>query len=272
MATSYFVKPGDTLWKIANAYGTTVGDIVRVNPQIKDPNEIFPGQEITIPTTQSGNTEPVQSTPAPNYKVYVVVPGDTLSGIADRFGTSLSVIENANPQITNPNDIFPGQLINVPDTTVASPTPEPTPEPTPQPPLMYDAVGDKAINIPSDAEIVAGYIDGPVSQWNQSDWDRFGTAKKVTITVFGGDADVYDIESGDGTPRSAALWLKLYPGRTLYYSLANQDAIDQACSGLTFNRWVADWTGTPHLVEGSVATQYQSTERFDLSITNGVWP
>jgi spore coat assembly protein SafA len=46
---------------------------------------------------------------------YVVQQGDTLSGIAQKFGVSLSDLEAANPQITNPDLIVPGQLINIPD-------------------------------------------------------------------------------------------------------------------------------------------------------------
>jgi spore coat assembly protein SafA len=45
---------------------------------------------------------------------YIVQPGDTLSGIAERFGVSLSDLEKANPQIPDPNRIFPGQVINIP--------------------------------------------------------------------------------------------------------------------------------------------------------------
>src|SRR5436305_10017814 len=45
---------------------------------------------------------------------YVVQQGDTLSGIAQEFGVSLSDLEAANPQITNPDLIFPGQVINIP--------------------------------------------------------------------------------------------------------------------------------------------------------------
>jgi spore coat assembly protein SafA len=44
----------------------------------------------------------------------VVQRGDTLSGIAERFGVSLSDLEKANPQITNPDLIFPGQVIIIP--------------------------------------------------------------------------------------------------------------------------------------------------------------
>lgn len=47
-------------------------------------------------------------------RTYVVQRGDTLSGIARMFGVSLSDLEVANPQITDPNRISPGQVINIP--------------------------------------------------------------------------------------------------------------------------------------------------------------
>lgn len=43
-----------------------------------------------------------------------VHPGDTLSGIASSNGVSLSSIERANPQLTNPDLIYAGQKINLP--------------------------------------------------------------------------------------------------------------------------------------------------------------
>ena len=44
----YFVKPGDTLWKIAKKFRSTVDDIARVNG-IDDPNKIYAGQQLYIP-------------------------------------------------------------------------------------------------------------------------------------------------------------------------------------------------------------------------------
>ena len=44
----YFVKPGDTLWKIAKKFKSTVEDIARVN-EIEDINKIYPGQQLYIP-------------------------------------------------------------------------------------------------------------------------------------------------------------------------------------------------------------------------------
>ena len=47
--TIYVVQPGDTLFKIAQKFNVTVDDILAANPDIKDPNVIFPGQKIFIP-------------------------------------------------------------------------------------------------------------------------------------------------------------------------------------------------------------------------------
>ncbi len=44
----YFVKPGDTIWKISKKFKSTIDDIVRVN-EIEDPNKIYPGQQLYIP-------------------------------------------------------------------------------------------------------------------------------------------------------------------------------------------------------------------------------
>lgn len=44
----YFVKPGDTLWKIAKKFRSTVSDIARVN-NIEDVNKIYAGQQLFIP-------------------------------------------------------------------------------------------------------------------------------------------------------------------------------------------------------------------------------
>ena len=44
----YFVKPGDTLWKIAKKFKSTIDDIKRIN-SIEDANKIFVGEQLYIP-------------------------------------------------------------------------------------------------------------------------------------------------------------------------------------------------------------------------------
>ena len=58
---------------------------------------------------------------------YTVKPGDTLSKIAMRNGVSLAQLVQANPQITNPNNIRVGDVINVPDSTVTTENTKPLP-------------------------------------------------------------------------------------------------------------------------------------------------
>jgi spore coat assembly protein SafA len=98
----YVVHQGDTLSGIAESFGVSLPALEAANPRITNPNLIFPGQVILIPVTP----------PAPG--TYVVQSGDTLSGIAEKFGVSLSALEAANPQVSDPNLIFPGQVLNLP--------------------------------------------------------------------------------------------------------------------------------------------------------------
>lgn len=46
--------------------------------------------------------------------VYIVRKGDTLWGIAKRYGVALTALIAANPQIKNPNLIYPGDRVNIP--------------------------------------------------------------------------------------------------------------------------------------------------------------
>lgn len=47
----YTVKKGDSLWKIAEKNQVGLSELIKANPQLKNPAYIVPGQKITIPTT-----------------------------------------------------------------------------------------------------------------------------------------------------------------------------------------------------------------------------
>ena len=67
-ATVYTVRRGDTLIRIASRFGVTVNAILRVNPQIKNPNRIYAGQRINIP---AGGSQP----PAVTQRVNIYMIG-----------------------------------------------------------------------------------------------------------------------------------------------------------------------------------------------------
>lgn len=55
---SYIVQAGDTMWGIARRFGTTLAELVAANPQISDPNLIYVGQEIFLPTSSPAPAPP----------------------------------------------------------------------------------------------------------------------------------------------------------------------------------------------------------------------
>lgn len=98
----YTVKRGDTLTEIAVKTGQNLQQLLKKNPQIKNPNLIRIGQHIEI------------GKPTNNYTVR---KGDTLSDIAKTHQTTVGDILRANPkQIHNRNLIYPGQKLNMPST------------------------------------------------------------------------------------------------------------------------------------------------------------
>jgi len=107
---TYIVMRGDTLKVLANRFGTSMDVLVSLNVDINNINVIYEGQRMVVP---SGSGVP--STPPPaSGGIYTVQRGDTLRKIADRLNTTVDAILKVNPQISNPNLIYAGQVINLP--------------------------------------------------------------------------------------------------------------------------------------------------------------
>lgn len=99
---TYTVQSGDTLSGIAAAYGTTYQKLASLNG-ISNPNFLTAGQLLRVTGSASSNY---------NGSVYYVHNGDTLSGIAAKYGTSYQSLASANG-ISNPNYLYVGQSIKV---------------------------------------------------------------------------------------------------------------------------------------------------------------
>ena len=97
---TYVVKRGDTLAAIARRYGMKAGDLASYN-RLRNPNALTIGQVIKVPAT------------VPQNKTYVVKRGDTVSGIATRFGVrSEDIIRASN--LRRPDRLSIGQVLTIP--------------------------------------------------------------------------------------------------------------------------------------------------------------
>ena len=136
-ALTHYVVWGDTLWDLSRYYGTSIDAIVQANSKITDPNLIYAGDTLEIPVDPTATPGATQMPPTPGATAtipsgafqYTIQSGDTLASIARRFNTTVAAILQVNPQITNPNVIYAGQVILIPSGTGGYPTPIP-PQPT----------------------------------------------------------------------------------------------------------------------------------------------
>lgn len=136
--SSLTVVQGDTLRKIADRCGTTVSALRRANPDIGSGDLIFPGQVLQLPGTILGTDG--------GYFIYIVARGDTLKGLATRFGTTMDALLRDNPEIKNANIIYEGQWIKV---YVVPTTPPPATPPPSSGQVYYVQRGDTLRNIAS---------------------------------------------------------------------------------------------------------------------------
>lgn len=104
--TTITIRYGDTLSELAIEYNTTVERLVELN-NIANPNLIYAGDTLIVPT----------SDPSSNItQIYVVQYGDTLSEIAQEYGTTVATLASIN-NIQNVNLIYVGQIIKIPSSS-----------------------------------------------------------------------------------------------------------------------------------------------------------
>ena len=98
-AKTHTVQSGETLSGIAAKYGTTYQSLAAING-IDNPNLIYAGQVLKLTGSAAAS------------KTYTVQSGDTLSGIAAKYGTTYQRLAQING-ISNPNVIYPGQVLKI---------------------------------------------------------------------------------------------------------------------------------------------------------------
>ncbi|MCE2468618.1 MAG: LysM peptidoglycan-binding domain-containing protein [Caldilineaceae bacterium] len=137
-ATSYRVRPGDTLFAIARAYGLDIR-VLATHNRLQDTEKLFAGQILSLPG-ETDVVEPlivpavtspqaaVQEPPLPSTDpasdqtglpqgpdsfVHIVQPGETLSDIATRFQATVLQVSDYNG-LDSEDLIVPGQRLLIP--------------------------------------------------------------------------------------------------------------------------------------------------------------
>ncbi len=103
----YTVRPGDTLYRIANAFGTNVPSLMQINawyPPIIEPDRLYPGQALLVrlPGMSEHSAVNVQ-----------VATGDTLYAISERFSVGVDLLAALNG-LERPESLRVGQLLYIP--------------------------------------------------------------------------------------------------------------------------------------------------------------
>lgn len=104
----HVVQPGDSLYRIGQRYSVSVAALAQAN-NISNVAHIYSGQSLVIPDLSDSVDNPLIAA-EPTY--HVVQPGETLAGIANRYGLTIAQLSQIN-NITNPNRILRGQTLTV---------------------------------------------------------------------------------------------------------------------------------------------------------------
>ena len=102
------IQAGESLGLIAERYGVSVDLLMSFNELTSA--LLQPGEVVKVPYTEAtGGIAEVAPAPPPGFKTHTLLPGETLSNVAQRYGLTLKALIGANPDISS-LDQLPAQL------------------------------------------------------------------------------------------------------------------------------------------------------------------
>ncbi len=157
-ASTYIVKPGDHLEKIARQLRVSSAQLAKTNG-LKGSSVLHPGQKLKVPgkvgtatatPSEAPVAAPAQAAATPSSstpRTHKVRANETYSSISRKYKISADTLIAANPKV-KPTALREGQVINL-ERQVASPSqptgvPTPAPAPVPAPPAAETAVAPVA--------------------------------------------------------------------------------------------------------------------------------
>ena len=119
LAGEVVVKPGETLSEIAERYGTSVERLMQLNG-LRSAKDLWAGSRIQVPGAGGGSNARGGGGASSGSGNYTVKPGETLSEIAERHGTSVDRLMQLN-NLGSAKDLWAGSRIQVPGASPARP-------------------------------------------------------------------------------------------------------------------------------------------------------
>jgi len=238
--TVHVVQRGETLSQIARRYGTTVSALVQANG-LGNANFIWWGQRLRIPGSASA---PSPSTPSTIQGYHVVQRGETLARIAQRYGTTINALVQANG-LRNVNFIYVGQRLTIP---AGGSTPAPAPDPS-----VAAPTGGKWIDIDLSSQWLTAYA-GDTAVFSTS----VSTGLPGTPTPVGRYSIRYKVASttmsGPGYYLTGVPWvMSFYGGYTIHGTYWHNNfghPMSRGCVNMRVSeaQWLYNWTPVGTLV------------------------
>jgi len=122
----HIVQQGDTLWKLSKAWGIQLTDLIKANPQLKNPNALLTGEVVNIPQTGHAGGAGDSGTGAMHGKANTGV--QAASGAKANTAIIPAAGAKANTAVTPEQ---PPVVITPVETPVPQPAPAPAPAPAP---------------------------------------------------------------------------------------------------------------------------------------------
>ncbi len=165
----YVIKPGDTLYSLAQRYHTSVEDLLKANPGVSE-NNFRIGDTVRISVNSGADryhTELVEEERLASIDSYKVKKKDTWTSISKKTGVDVETLKDANEDVSEPKK---DEVINIPKVetvqvekeVAGDGNAEPTPEAIRE---MYDSIHKVDSSIEQLREVrVAMLLDEPSSK------------------------------------------------------------------------------------------------------------